>query len=430
MANLGTLDRTQYGLTSMANAISQNAIKNGNGWDKLAALLGGYIGERMGQHKRKKQDAKLDDIVNQAKGNPNDPAFVVDDNGSIIGTGGGLGQQDYNYIMNGQEPGVGIVSNDNLAKMQQPDTSDISVANAHKAAANNGYNPNYNMEYIREQARKQGISSGVLADREAAIKKDIAQSADAYYLPQIQKKLYGTKDEPATTDSILEGMNMLNELSRYSPETAKAYQALAVGGLQSNQKFNQAKELAQIKATNQAIADARRFQNRLDYRNLTKNIQNQNNPNGLKTADWLALQKRHSELGAALQEKYPDGRLPKNDPDVQAYLQIGESIGLGGNNKNASTQKTTAQTTDTQQKSARDVTGTPDAKKLQNEDPKQPQKEQPTERKNQWSIWDVNNKELGEMRMEYLADPEKWRKKYPGFKTFSDYEDWLLNEGE
>lgn len=432
MANLGTLDQSRYGLTGIANTIAQNAARSGNEWDRLAALIGGYVGSRMGENKRKKQDAKLDDIINQAKSNPNDPGYTVTPKGAIVGGTNHLSNQDYNYIMNGSEPVVSAGAGDNLPNDSAAINNAIQQANAApKPSYANAFNPNYNMDYIREQARKQGISSGVLANREKAIQNEIAQSANAYYLPQIQAKLYGTKDNPATTDSILEGMNMLNELSKYSPETAKAYQALAVGGLQSNQKFNQAKELQQIKAVNQAVADARRLQNRIDYRNITKNTTNNSGTGGLKTADWLALQKRHSELGATLKELYPDGKLPLNDPDVQAYMQIGQTIGLGRNNNNTAQRPATqAPATNNQQQGARDVTGTPDAKKLQGEEPKQQPKQQPTESKNNWSIWDVNNKDLGRMRMEYIADPEKWRQKYPGFKTFSDYEDWLLNEGE
>lgn len=279
MANLGTLDRTpRFGLNSVATAIAQNAVKNGNEWDKLAALIGGYVGDRMGQHKRKKQDAKLDDIINQAKATPTEQGQIA--NGSILsGTPGTISEQDYKAIMgepittsageNGiGEPGVIDEANSVLGKpVISADTLVGKPANGEK-----GYNPNYNMDYIREQARKQGISSGVLADREAAIQRDIAQTANAYYLPQIQSKIYGTAEKPATTDSILEGMSMLNELSKYSPETAKAYQTLAVNGLQGNRQFTQAKELAQMKADLQAQAEDRRLANNIRYRVATAGL--------------------------------------------------------------------------------------------------------------------------------------------------------------
>lgn len=266
MANLGTLDRMNNGVYGVANAITQNALKNGTWGDKLAALIGSYVGQRMGDNKYKKEQAKLDAIQDSAKNTE-----MLDTN-SVI-TPSTMSQEDYDYIVNGNMPkmtGEGVIGEAPQDSRLLTSDFDTSGPKTQKIA----FNPNYNMDYIEREARKQGIHSRVWDERKDGIQRDIVDNANAFYLPQIQAKLYGTKDNPATTDSILEGMNLLSELGKYSPDAAKAYQALAVNGLQGQANFERQKELQQIRANNQAVADARRLQNRIDYRNATANLTN------------------------------------------------------------------------------------------------------------------------------------------------------------
>lgn len=419
MANLGTQDRIQsLGLQGIANGIAQNAIRNGTWGDKLAALIGGYIGNRMGENKYKKDLQKLDAIKDQAK------ATDVLDTDSVISTQP-MSQDEYSYIMNGNVPNNGVTGISTEPTVD-PRLLQNSVGTQGPATKQIPFNPNYNMDYIEREARRQGVHSRAWDEQKDAIQRDVARNAEAFYLPQIQQKLYGTSEQPATTDSIIEGMGMLNELGRYSPDAAKAYQALAVGGLQGNQKFEQQKQLQQIKANNAVNRANQQLANRIAYREATAGLGNSSKGNngGLKSSDYINLGKRHTELGEMLKEQYPDGKLPMNDPNVQQYLNIASMLGLGGNSQVPQQQQSQQQKqVPTQQAPAQQQ---PKAETKSTEPVSQADAHG---FKNNWSDWDIQNKDLAAMRWEYVTDPEAFRQKY-GFKTFSEYMDWLNEVGE
>lgn len=424
MANLGTLDMAN----AFAQQIGQNVAKNGSDTDKIAYLLGSYLGNYFGNQRKKKDNAKYDEILAQAKANPNDPGFVADENGIRTTNAPQLSNQDYNYVMNGGDPTVSVgVDAQELLTRPAADYGKFEEAKSTQQA----FNPNYNEQYIRNEARKRGISSAVVDQRMAETKADIAQTANAMLLPEIQKNLYGYTDDKGnriapTVDSQLKAMSQLNELSKYSPDIAKTYQALAVQGLQGDTNFARQKELAQIKANNAAASESQKLQNRIAYRQATAGLGRATNNNavagGMKSSDYINLGKRHTELGTLLQEKYPDGRLPANDPDVIQYMNIGQMIGVNR-------PQSTTQQQPTQQQSA--------PKASTQTKPEQKEKAKPAEDSNvdkngynnKWSNWDINSKDLAAIRWEYVKDPEAFRKKY-GFNTYSEYEDWLVNSGE
>lgn len=282
MANLGTLDQMRYPATqTVASAMIPGIARNGSTADKWGLLLGAYLGDRMAQRRKNKENAKLDMIEKQASNTD------IPDTDSVI-SNKPISQAEYDYIVNGTLPVNAIGNTGTISEAPSSEYANIlqdTVGNTSPKTNKIPFNPNYNMDYMEKEARRQGISSNVWNSRKEGLQRNVAQNAEAFYLPQIQQKLYG-KD--ANTDSIIEGMGMLNELSKYSPDAAKAYQALAVGGLQGNQKFEQQKELAQInanlrkemeqiKANNQAARDIQRLQNRIDYRNLTAGLGNGKN---------------------------------------------------------------------------------------------------------------------------------------------------------
>ncbi len=395
------------GVYGVANAITENAIRNGSSTDKLAALIGGIAGSMGDNYKNRGGQRKLDEIVDAAKS-----ADVLDTDRMISTTP--MSQEEYDYLVNGT-PRTAV----------NPQILQNSVGSATPPTQNNGFNPNYNMDYIEREARRQGIHSRAWDERKDAIQRDVARNAEAFYLPQIQQKLYGTAEQPATTDSILEGMGMLNELGKYSPDAAKAYQALAVGGLQGNQKFEQQKQLAQIKANNAAARANQQLANRIAYREAKAGLGKSNGGGngGMKSSDYINLGKRHTELGEMLKEQYPDGRLPMNDPNVQQYLNIGSMLGLGGNSQ-------TPQQQPQQQKQA--PTKPAPAQQQTKAEQKQAEPESQADAngfKNNWSEWDLQSKDLAAKRWEYVVDPEAFRQKY-GFKTFPEYLDWLNEVGE
>lgn len=270
MANLGTLDQ-------MAGSVANNYINRGSDIDKLLATLGAYWGTREANGRINADNKKYDEIINMARTNP------------------------------------GITSGMTEAEAQ----AGVPV-----------HNPDYTLDNIEAQARKAGIAQSVIDSRRDATRQGIAQSADSIYLPMIQRGLYGYTDANGnyiapTVDSRLQAMEQIREYSKYNPEAAKGYSALANAGMQGDVNFLRQKELKQMEGNN---ALARTIANKVTGKT------SRDNP--LKISDQIALGKRVSELEATLKERYPDGRMDPNDTDVQQWKAGRLALGLDEQTQN------------------------------------------------------------------------------------------------
>lgn len=291
MANLGTLDAME----AFNKQLAYNIANKGTEAEKLAYLVGGGLGTYFGGKRRKKDNAKLDDIVNNAQQAP------VNYTGDVIGANALTPEQTQSY--NTQIADIANMTNAPTGENTisagvgnvTPNATDDAIRNIAvqpsygdfvQAPTNNGMN-NYNWKYIEDEARRQGISNRVLEARKDGIQKDIAQRARDVLLPQIQKDLYGTtvtdKDgkqvfQPATTETMLNGMQRLNELAKYDPETARAYSTLGVNNMTADRNATNAMNLEKIRGLNALTRDENRFKNNMKLKQYY--VENGYNPNG------------------------------------------------------------------------------------------------------------------------------------------------------
>ena len=272
----------QRGLGSPENPFNANVMfgSPNNGWNQLGAMLGAALGQNTYNHALKRQANKLDQYIDDQKSKAfNDeiealaqPAKTWKDNLTAEAMKGvqplTMGEPEYKFEMqqpqqqSAKDAAIQAVKDQTMQGAinylnKVKDKSQLDLAKEKYA--------NLNPEALQKWAYDHDVEDKVLESRMPGLKKNIHDNITALMVPEIYNKLYNSNGNTAT---LLEGINQIDELAKYDPETAEQ---LRVGIPTGGAMFQYA-----LGRNDKLEDEARALQNQKDMADYTAKLARQN----------------------------------------------------------------------------------------------------------------------------------------------------------
>ena len=224
MANLGTQDMAQY--------MAANAIRRGDTNMGLGYMLGSMLANAWNRHDTKKQQRKMDAFLNGQKADDIDFSKFGDATENALPAGGSVQNQAPAFDANNVIQPESSNAVDQYLKDQKVNGFNEYMATAPRTPK--PFNPN-RMQEFEAWARENNLRDEVAKKGRERVQREQMQDAEALYIPQIYKGIYGYKDEQGNVhnpdvNSRLEAIQAISQLAQFSPEKAKMLEKLGYAG--------------------------------------------------------------------------------------------------------------------------------------------------------------------------------------------------------
>lgn len=225
MATLGTQD--------MAQAMALNAARRGDNSMGLGYMLGSMLANAWNRHDTKKQQRKMDAFLDGQKADTVDFSNFL--NTAVTPEQTVAGGSVYDNVPTNHigEAQPNTLTDSAIASLNGRGVREyLDTAPRTKAQ----FDPE-RMEKFKRFARENNLREEVFNKGKERVEREQKQDAEALYMPQILKGLYGYKGEDGkfvepTNESRIAAIRTVDELAKYSPDKSKMLEKLGYAGME------------------------------------------------------------------------------------------------------------------------------------------------------------------------------------------------------